>query len=173
MRIPAVRNGDTTTTGGKAIALTAGLYDNGKRLALDGEHATCGNCKGSWPIVGTGYRMSYQGTPVAIDDDEVLCPCGKNRLIAGQNAQCFVVKETGDAGAATTSDSIRTPPQTARYDEQFTLRDEAQRPLANVRYRIVVDGERLISGTTNAKGQTGRVVSSRAANLKFQVEKYG
>lgn len=167
MRIPAVRNGDTTTTGGKVIALDAGLFDNGTRLVLDGEHATCGNCEGGWPIVGTGYRIGYQGRPVAIDDDEVRCPCGKRRLIAGKDAKYFIHKDGGDSEVVTTASSTRTPPWPATYDEQFTLLDEARRPLSNVRYRIVVDGRRVIAGTTNAKRQTERVATDTASKLRL------
>ncbi|SED99955.1 PAAR domain-containing protein [Paraburkholderia caballeronis] len=170
MRIPVVRDSDATTTGGRVIALKAMIHDKGKKLALDGEHATCGNCKGSWPMHGTGDKMRNRGTRVVLDNDPVLCPCGKNRVIAASDAKCFVHKNTNTEHSTVAKSPSRVE-QTAPYDEQFTLVDDARRPLAAVRYRIVVDGERVITGTTNAGGQTERVITRSASSLKLQVEK--
>lgn len=57
------------------------------------------------------------------------------------------------------------------YDQQYILKDGDGQPLANVSYRIVVDGERVITGTTNASGQTARVITRSASNLKLQLAK--
>src|ERR1700757_2069777 len=157
MRIPVVRFGDPTTTGGEVLAVRANIHDNTKKIALHGEHATCGNCKGWWPMFGTGEGMSEHGTQVVIQGDRVLCPCGKNRVLAGEDVGCFIHKDPGTSKVATATDSSREAAHAAQYDEQFTLLDEIRRPLANVRYRIVVDGEQMITGTTNAQGKTERI----------------
>ncbi|NML30303.1 PAAR domain-containing protein [Paraburkholderia antibiotica] len=94
MKIAVATDNDLTTTGGRVIALNASMRDHGKRLALNGEYATCGNCNGSWPIEGTGKEMKNRGTWVVIDDDRVLCPCGKNRVIASADAGCFINRAT-------------------------------------------------------------------------------
>ncbi|WP_211193353.1 PAAR domain-containing protein [Paraburkholderia sp. UYCP14C] len=167
MRISVARDNDSTTTGGMVIAVSATMRDNGKRLALEGEHATCGNCKGSWPMHGTGDGMKNRGKRVVVDDDRVLCPCGKNRVIAGADARCFINKSTGVAADS----SPRQAAQDGLYNEQFTLLDEARRPLADVRYRIVVDGERAITGITNGSGQTERVATRGPSILRLQLEK--
>jgi uncharacterized Zn-binding protein involved in type VI secretion len=171
MRIPIAKYGDSTTTGGKVLAVKAKISDNGKPLALHGEHATCGTCKGSWPMIGTGDSVFNKGTPVVIDGDHVLCPCGKNRVIAGADARCFIHKNTGASKGATTPDSSRTHAPIVQHDEQFTLLDDARRPLANIRYRIVIDGGRVITGVTNTNGETERVASQSASGLKLQLEK--
>ena len=170
MGIPVVRNHDATTTDGRVIALKAVIHDKGKKLALDGEHATCGICKGSWPMHGSGDKMRSRGTRVVLDNDPVLCPCGKNRVIAASDAKCFVHKNK-NAERSTVAKSPFGVAQTAPYDEQFTLLDHARRPLMDMRYRIIVDGERVITGTTNARGQTERVVTRSASSLKIQLEK--
>lgn len=170
MRVPVVRFGDPTTTRGHVLAVKAGIHDDGKKIALHGECATCGNCKGSWPMVGTGYGTSDDGTQVVIQGDRVLCPCGKNRVIAGEGVGCFVHVASDSESAGTT----QSPGEVAHatfYDEQFTLLDDAHQPLADMRYRIVVDGERVITGTTNANGQTERVITRIASSLKLQLEK--
>ncbi|MGF6900905.1 uncharacterized protein (DUF2345 family) [Paraburkholderia sp. GAS348] len=74
----------------------------------------------------------------------------------------FMQKDTGTASAA----PHKAPPA-EQYDEQFTLLDEAWRRLANVRYRIVVDDERVITGATNANGKTERIKTDAASSLKL------
>ncbi|WP_322014325.1 PAAR domain-containing protein [Paraburkholderia sp. J12] len=86
-----VRNGDPTTTGGVVIATTSSRCDGGKPLALDGEEATCGKCKGIFKIFGTCTKVTWQGRASVFDGDLVLCPCGQNRVIAGPDARCFAV----------------------------------------------------------------------------------
>ncbi|MGF6597626.1 putative Zn-binding protein involved in type VI secretion [Paraburkholderia sp. GAS448] len=171
MRIPVVRFGDPTTTGGKVLAVRANIHDNTKKIALHGEHATCGNCKGSWPMFGTGEGMSEHGTQVVIQGDRVLCPCGKNRVIAGEDVGCFIHKDPGGSNTATTAESLREPAPAAQHDEQFTLLDDARRPLSNVRYRIVTDSGQVFIGTTNGAGQTQRVLTQGSSALKLQLEK--
>jgi uncharacterized Zn-binding protein involved in type VI secretion len=170
MRIPVVRFGDPTTTGGKVLAVRANIHDEGKKVALHGEHATCGNCEGSWPMFGTGEGMSDHGMQVVIQGDRVLCPCGKNRVIAGEDVGCFIHKHSGASNAAAT-DSSREAAHAAQYDEQFTLLDEARHPLANARYRIVTDSGQIFTGTTNAAGQTRRILTQGASTLRLQLEK--
>ncbi|VWB85280.1 hypothetical protein [Burkholderia lata] len=53
------------------------------------------------------------------------------------------------------------------HDEQFTLLDDAHRPLVNVRYRIVTDTGQIFAGTTDAAGQTHRIATDAAAFLKI------
>nr|WP_269139157.1 PAAR domain-containing protein [Burkholderia diffusa] len=57
----AVRHGDPTTTGGIVIAVTSTMFNHGKRVAVDGDKATCGNCEGTFPIVGGAHRMIHHG----------------------------------------------------------------------------------------------------------------
>ncbi|MDQ6960281.1 MAG: hypothetical protein Q9M27_04560 [Mariprofundaceae bacterium] len=86
------------------------------------------------------------------------------------DAKCFYHKKSEAASADRPIAAARQPARTARYDEQFTLLDDARRPLANVRYRIVVDGELVITGTTDVSGKTERVVTRGALSLELQVE---
>jgi Uncharacterized protein conserved in bacteria len=164
MRIAVVRDRDVTTTGGRVIALKAMIHDNGIKLALDCEHATSGNCKGSWPMHGTGETMRNRGTAVVLDNDPVLCSCRKNRVIAASDAKCFVHKNTS-IGRSTVANPPPGVTQTAPYDEQFTLLDDTRRPLANFRYRIVTHKGQIFTGTTNAIGATGRIETDGTERL--------
>ncbi|MBN3728669.1 PAAR domain-containing protein [Burkholderia sp. Ac-20379] len=121
MRKAAVRNGDRTTTGGTVFARAATLDDNGKKLALDGESATCGQCEGVFRIVSSCTCMSDNGRQVVLNSDAVLCPCGRNEVVAGGDARVFVeVRERAarrrgevlpghDAGVPDTSAAASAP----------------------------------------------------------------
>lgn len=85
----AVRHGDPTTTGGVVLAFLSTISDKGKKVALSGEDATCGNCKGTYKILGTGKGIFEGGRDVVVDGDQVLCPCGKNRVIVGASPGIF------------------------------------------------------------------------------------
>lgn len=132
MRRAMVRHGDPTTTGGFVMAYSSGMFDDGKRIAVHGEEATCGNCKGSFKIFGTGTDTTDNGRPTVLHSDPVMCPCGKNKAIAGGDAGCFV--ESG-GGATTKGDVARISPVAARFSAEgspedtwhwigFALRDE-------------------------------------------------
>ncbi|WP_341844977.1 PAAR domain-containing protein [Caballeronia fortuita] len=54
MRKAAIRDGDPTTTGGLVIAFSSTISDDGRKVALSDDEATCGNCKGVHKIHGTG-----------------------------------------------------------------------------------------------------------------------
>jgi uncharacterized Zn-binding protein involved in type VI secretion len=168
MRIAVVRDRDATTTGGRVIASRAMIHDKGKKLALDGEHATCGNCKGSWPMHGTGDKMRNRGTRVVLDNDPVLCPCGQNRVIAASDAKCFVHKQTS-SGRSSLANSPSGVTQTAPYDEQFTLLDSSNRPLANVRYRVRTGESVVANGVTDSAGKTLRIATNASQNLRLEI----
>ncbi|MFC0693445.1 PAAR domain-containing protein [Paraburkholderia humisilvae] len=165
-----VRHGDPTTTGGFVIALTSTLYDGVKQLALNGDEATCGNCKGRFKIFGTGTGMSEGTRLVVIDGDLVLCPCNRNRVIVGKDPGIFLdvdaAAATCNPNTAATTSSI--PGQI--HDEQFTLRDRRTNlPLANVRYRIrSVSGE-VAKGRTDAIGRTARIKCSSPEQLILEI----
>jgi hypothetical protein len=95
MRKAAVRHGDPTTTSGFVVACSSTIHENGRKVALSGDEATCGNCKGAYKIFGTGKGMSEKSRDVVIDGDLVLCPCNKNRVIVGDNPGIFLTVDGG------------------------------------------------------------------------------
>ena len=138
MRKAAVRHGDPTTTGGTVMAFQATIFDDGKRIALTGEEATCGRCDGVFKIAGTGQGMSDNGRPVVVDGDLVLCPCGKNRVIVGANPGIFLeINSSASTPASESSWSIPTyiPPHSQKpmmasslkeTDRKSTLQDHPE-----------------------------------------------
>lgn len=90
MRKAAVCNGDRTTTGGMVVAVAATMSDHGRKIALDGERATCGTCEGAFRMVSSCTNMSEKGQQAVLHGDAVACPCGRNTVIAGADARVFV-----------------------------------------------------------------------------------
>ncbi|MFD1557412.1 PAAR domain-containing protein [Paraburkholderia silviterrae] len=90
MRKAVVRHGDPTTTGGLVVAQSSKRFDNGKIVALDGDEATCGDCSGIFKILGTGKGMDEKNRCAVVEQDLVLCPCGKNRVLVGKNPGIFI-----------------------------------------------------------------------------------
>lgn len=172
----AVRNGDPTTTGGVVIAVTSTMFNHGKQVALDGDKATCGNCEGAFPIVGGAHRMIHHGRCVALEGDAILCPCGKNRLIAGSDSTIFYGgdsdRDTAKPFAARSAYApTRLAPGSRIHDDQFVIRDvRTKQLLSNVRYWIKDrSGNVLASGVSDRHGCTARVQTEGAQTLKLVI----
>lgn len=171
MRKSAVRHDDSTTTRGSVIALSSSIHDDGKQIALNGDDATCGNCKGLWKIRGTGEGMSDDERCVVVDGDLVLCPCGKNRVVAGEDAGVFLdCEDTASASSPRgCAESITTACDVA-YDEQFRLVDkDTRQPLLGIRYRMTTSSGRVVTGTTDAAGYTERIVTEGPHELRIEI----
>lgn len=69
----AVRHGDSTTTRGVVVAYSLTSHVDGKKLALSGDQATCGNGKGAYKIFGTGQGMSERGRVVDVAMATAFC----------------------------------------------------------------------------------------------------
>ena len=119
MRRALVRHGDPTTTGGFVIAYSSAMFDDGRRIALHGEEATCGNCKGSFKLFGTGTDCTENGRSTVLHGDPIMCPCGKNKVIAGGNATCFI--DSGSSSSSRSASEITLPAM-----PRFPLRDASE-----------------------------------------------
>ncbi|WP_322061140.1 PAAR domain-containing protein [Paraburkholderia sp. J63] len=161
MRVPVIRHGDPTTTGGKVVAFDGTIHDNSKVIARHGNQATCGDCKGLWNIVG----MSEGGRVVAIQGDSVLCPCGNNRVIAGPDVGCFLDIET-TAPSTTESSATRFHSGIVPYDEQFTLHDAIGRILRDTYYTLRLPSGSLVRGVTDQMGRTERHATEGAQRVR-------
>lgn len=84
-----VADGDRTTTGGQVIARSDFYDEDGRMYARKENKATCGNCKGAWPIYGTASNWMDNGEPYVKDLDRVLCPCGKNFVLAAAGSNLY------------------------------------------------------------------------------------
>ena len=173
----AISNGDATTTGGIVIAGTASIFVNNKHIALDGDKATCGNCEGMFPIAGSATSVVGRGRAVAVEGDAVLCPCGQNLLVAGDDCTFFIGGGGGHGSANPFTgysglSPTRYAPASDIHSDQFVIRDvRTKQPLSNVRYWITDrSGNVLASGVSDRRGCTVRVRTERAQTLKLAIE---
>jgi uncharacterized Zn-binding protein involved in type VI secretion len=159
-----VADGDRTTTGGEVIGRSDFYNEQGRMYARKENHATCGNCKGGWPIYGTASNWMDDGSPYVKDLDRVLCPCGRNFVLAAGSSNAFYSDSKGEAPAAPT-----LAPTTSIYDQQYTLRNSAGEPFENVPYRVRIGSEVIASGVTDSRGMTQRIATEDARRLTLEI----
>jgi len=156
----AVRHGDPTSTGGVVMAFFSTMYDDGKRVALTGDDVTCGNCEGIFKVYGTGQGMSESGRAVVLDGDLASCPCGKNRVITGDNPGIYLESSGNYAGEKR---QIAQASETVGYFSQPGVWDEQVRAsrrgvvLEGIPYFIQTSSGETIGGRTDAEGLLPRV----------------
>ncbi|MFJ2987363.1 PAAR domain-containing protein [Collimonas sp. NPDC087041] len=172
MRRGMVRHGDPTTTGGFVLAFSGTMHDGGRKIALHGEEATCGHCKGLFKINGTGTHCTDNGRPTVLHGDLVLCPCGRNKVTAGGDPRCSVE----DGGSSSIARSVGTGPvernsssTTDAFDQYFHLCDEkTNEALKNRFYKIHYSGG-VIEGYTDGAGFTKKVVANTAEEVRIEI----
>lgn len=160
MRFELVRHGDETTTGGFVMAYSSRMHDGGRKIALSGDEATCGNCKGAYKILGTGKGVSDRSRVVVVHGDRVLCPCGKNRVIAGGDARCHMEQqsEASFASLGNASNRASAPSSDLLFDEQ--IRSDADgAAMEGYPYFIETEDGRTFSGRLEPDGRLPRITS--------------
>lgn len=157
-----VADGDRTSTGGEVFGYSDFFNEQGKAYARKENKATCGSCKGAWPIYGTASDWMDGGDAYVKDGDRVLCPCGKNIVFASPSSSVSYSESKGDATATPT-------PQAPNYNQQYTLKDSDGRALANVRYRVRSGARVLSSGVTDSRGRTERINTEAAQRVILEI----
>ncbi|KVV39639.1 hypothetical protein WK81_22645 [Burkholderia ubonensis] len=164
-----IREGDTTSHGGRVIACTSTNVVFGKPLALEGDMVSCPKCGGVYPIVGVRVRsMTFGGRAVATEGDTTACGA---TLIASQG-MATVEPTSGAGGPVGAGKSVLA--QTVAQDDgayrgRFQLVDDQSRaPLANHPYTVTSADGQTIRGTTDANGHTDWLSSHQASSLIFE-----
>jgi uncharacterized Zn-binding protein involved in type VI secretion len=158
------RLGDFTTTGGKIIHTLGTCMDNGRKWAVTGSLATCGECEGSFLIFGSAHDTTDEGKSAVVDGDLVLCPCRKNHVVAGSDTGCFTEVDLGSGpGSYEQATAERLDTNSAHhYDDRFQLLDaQTGDPLGNFEYAIVRGTGEIEYGVTDVNGHT-HLLSSTA-----------
>ncbi|ENX18131.1 hypothetical protein F895_00200 [Acinetobacter sp. CIP 64.2] len=101
---------------------------------------------------GKGILIASGGGYIKIEGGniDIVCP-GKINLKAGQI--CTM------SGSRLSSDLAQMPQAQASYDEQFIVRNRAGMIQPNVKYKIVTEDGKTITGITDAEGKTEKVSS--------------
>ncbi|SDR51187.1 hypothetical protein SAMN05443245_6856 [Paraburkholderia fungorum] len=157
-----VADRDRTTTDGEVTGRSDFYNEDGKMYARKKNKATCGNCKGAWPIYGTRSDWMDGGEPMVKDLDWVMCPCRKNRVFASAGSNAFY----SDSGESTRSEEFTTP-LSATYDEQFTVDRCKRNPLADTYYTARMPSGELRHGITDSSGRTKRYETRAAESIRI------
>lgn len=162
-----VAEGDLTSTAGRVVRATSTQYDEGRPLALDGDFATCGNCKGEWRILGSVSDWTEDGKSMVKNLDRVNCPCGKNYVYARPKAGYWV----SDESSLTAGGSMaRCLVDRTAYDQSFLLCDQKSgKPLAGVLYRIVTVDGASTEHRTDSSGRTVGISGAQANSLTLHI----
>lgn len=164
------KHGDPTSTGGVVFAFNDFASNQGMSIALHGDHATCGICgSGSWPIYGSCENMRFHGRAAVQHGDLVLCPCGKNRVIATAENMHYDHRDGGQGNAADGGVALSPREPKTSNDQQFQLLDAEGNPMANIKYKIVTASGVVTQGFTDVRGMTTRVATSSAETLHLYI----
>ncbi|KVC82483.1 hypothetical protein WI76_09205 [Burkholderia ubonensis] len=166
-----IREGDTTSHGGRVLACDPTNTVDGKALALLGTMVSCPKCSGVFPIVKVkrDLNMTFGGVPVASDGD--MTACGAT-LIATQSSA--TASPTGGMGnpigggrsvVAQQASADQTGPHRGRFQ---VLDDDTGMPVANHPYTVTGSDGSTITGTTDENGYTNWLETGRAASLSFE-----
>lgn len=164
-----IREGDTTSHGGKVLACSPNNKVDGKALALLGDMVSCPRCGGTFAIVSTKpLGMTFDGRAVASEGDKTACGA---TLIASQSTATAspTAGPGGSVGAGKTvlsqvGDGTRDGPHRGRFQ---VLDDSTGKPIPNHPYTVTSGTGQTIGGRTDANGYTDWLEGRTASSLTF------
>jgi uncharacterized Zn-binding protein involved in type VI secretion len=159
-----VGKGDRTTTGGYVCGASSMFLDNDRPMSRKGDIATCGTCEGMFPIFGTCSTWLDEGRPMVKDRDPVLCPCGKNRVLAVSSTTSFCGNGTDKAD----TQSPRAAPSQSSLIYTFNEQVLASVPGASCEgypYLIETDDGQFSSGRLDGNQRLPRVHTEGPENF--------
>jgi len=148
-----IREGDTTSHGGRVLACSPENKSDGVAIALLGDKVSCPKCGGIYPIVGVkNLGVTFDGRPVASEGDTTACGA---TLIGSQN-NTTAEPTSGPGGAVGGGKSVvsETNLQTPYRGRFQVLDDVTRQPVAGHPYTVRAADGRVIQGNTDANGFT-------------------
>ncbi len=164
-----IREGDTTSHGGRVLACTSNNVMFGKPMALLGDMVSCPKCKGVFPIVDVKVNsMTFGGRPVATEGDKTACGAS---LIASQGS-AHVEQVSGAAGNVGGGKSVIPQQESTSggvYRGRFQVVDEKTgNPVPNHAYSFQTPDGATVKGTTDTSGFTQWHEADVPASLRFE-----
>lgn len=160
-----IREGDTTSHGGKVLACTSTNTVDGKPLALIGDMVSCPKCGGVYPIVDVkNLGMTFGGRAVASQGDKTACGA---LLIASQSIATASPTGGGSVGSGKSvlSQASSDTLQRGRFQ---VVDDSTRKPLPDHLYTVTSSDGRVIQGKTDANGFTDWLEGHQASSLTFE-----
>lgn len=163
-----IREGDTTSHGGRVLACSPENKSDGVPLALLGDKVSCPRCGGIFPIVSVKQLgVTFDGRPVASEGDVTACGA---TLIASQNATT-ASPTSGPGGSIGAGKSVLahlSEGNAGPYRGRFQLVDDKTRQaIANHPYTVTSADGQTIRGMTDSNGYTDWLSSRQASSLTF------
>ncbi|WP_179402962.1 PAAR domain-containing protein [Burkholderia guangdongensis] len=166
MSFAFIREGDSTSHGGKILTCSPLNKSDDKAIALLGDMVSCPRCGGVFPIVTVKpLGVSFDGRPVASHGDVTACGA---TLIASQNTTT-ASPTSGPGGAIGGGKSVlpETNPQTPHRGRFQVLDDTTRQPVAGHSYTVRSADGRVVQGKTDTKGFTDWLDGHDALSLTF------
>jgi uncharacterized Zn-binding protein involved in type VI secretion len=169
-----LRMGDQSIVGGTITDGDFGFVIDDRATAVIGGEVQCPACSSVGVIVAFGPRhYDYiNGRMQALDGDLCACNCSPSPVLQASqwfSSHSFDGYPDGYSGWANfhTTEFSQTE---RRYDECVRLRNRRTgQPLANVSYRVLLNGSVFITGRTDTAGLTQRISAPAAITLEIQV----
>jgi uncharacterized Zn-binding protein involved in type VI secretion len=162
----ALRDGDQTTSGGVLEAPGPGLDHGGRRVAGDGDWASCPSCKKGGKVINDAFPNSTlpDGRQILVRGAKVMCSCSDKPLVIPSQQTFKIEVNRSGVGQPTPAPAGSTTP----FDEAFILKDKLNGgPLANVEYRIRFADGRVES--TDESGHTHVATTADSEPLILEV----
>ncbi len=175
MRRYHITVGAHTTAGGVVVSGSSQFIINGAHVALENDKIACRSCKSTGYILCTGPRNpeSYEGRPVALENDFCICGCNPPpRLIPSQSLRFQTMEGSSVAavgtGASSAFQESKESSENHKYDQHLILVDHEGQPLEGIPYRIIKQGA-VIEGKTGADGKTQIVSGNDGETLGCEI----
>ncbi len=167
----ALRNGDTTTTGGMLHASGAGrMTHHGQPVGVEGDIATCPACDSSGKVFNDCRPpFNVMGRLLLVSGARVYCGCATQPLVIASQSDFRLAVSSGSAAAPglsrpvavadNTADDARytSNPPAASYDEEIRCIDQDGAPFAGVPYFISDQKGNTWQGVTGEDGCCPRI----------------
>lgn len=168
-----IREGDTTSHGGRVLACTATNIVHGKPLALLGDMVSCPKCSGVYPIVSTKpLGMTFDGRPVASEGDRTAC--GATLIATQWTATASPTGGSGGAGgpvgdSKSVVSSASAQAQNGPHRGRFQVVDDSiGQPIANHPYTLRSATGQTVTGQTDSNGFTDWLEDHSSSSLIFE-----
>lgn len=160
-----IREGDTTSHGGRVLACAPENEVDGQPLALLGDMVSCPKCGGVYPIVDVkNLDMTFDGRPVVSEGDKTACGAS---LIASQSTT--TADPTSGPGGVGGGKSVlsQSSPDSSHRGRFQVLDDVTRQPIAGHPYTVTSADGRMVQGKTDANGFTDWLEGHQASSLTF------
>ncbi|GJH27829.1 PAAR domain-containing protein [Caballeronia novacaledonica] len=163
--------GDWTTTKGRILGGSSSWYaENGKTLARSYDLASCGTCKGGFPIYGTADTWLDEGKALVRHMDRILCPCGKNFVLASSESSFLFTTAAAVEDESPNVQSRLNITASETWDcpdEQIRAVDaRSGQPIAGLAYYIEAESGMTFQGFTDSAGLCPRITSQAPEQLR-------